>query len=101
MKNNSQETKPRLRALSGSRNNRQTQDKSPDTFLPRYKPKEYKYLNKKEILNYLKKHKVLVALPTIVKIRFKNSKRLKHFKATKVTYVVEWQYILKAFKMIK
>ena len=53
---------------------------------------------KKNTLNYLRKHKVIAGVPTIVKFRRFDGDFAK-FKARRGYYVVRWDYILKAFRM--
>ena len=55
-------------------------------------------INKKQILRYLRKHKVIAGVPTIVKFARKSG-GFANFKARRGYYVVRWDYILKAFRL--
>ena len=53
---------------------------------------------KKVTKDYLKEHRVIAGVPTIVKFKSFNGDFAK-FKARKGYYVVRWEHILKAFKI--
>ena len=55
-------------------------------------------MNKKQILRYLKKYKVIAGVPVVIKFK-RISGDFAKFKAKKGYYVVRWDYILKAFRL--
>jgi len=53
---------------------------------------------KSKTLEFLRKHRILTGIPTIVKFKTTDG-NFANFKAKRLYYVVRWDYILKAFRM--